>query len=235
MKIVTSLSGGMDSTTLLAKLLSYGDDVHVVNFQYGSKHNKKEQTAALEVASYYNRSIKLIHLEETFSHFNSNLLKGGGSIPEGHYAADNMAQTIVPGRNAIMTTILAGYAESHGFDAIALGQHKGDHTIYPDCRKEFIEAMDKTIQISSDGKVKVMSPFININKADICGIGIGLQVPYELTTTCYNGRKKACGLCGSCVERIEAFLINKAKDPIEYEIEIDWKQSAEEFISSVKK
>lgn len=233
-KIIISLSGGMDSATLLGYLLSKDYKVKCVNFYYGSKHNKKEKKSFLDIVNYYNVEYNSINLETIFSHFKSNLLLNGGDIPEGHYHKDNMKLTVVPGRNAIMTTILAGFAESLDFDTVALGQHKGDFHIYPDCRSDFIESINNTIQLSSEKKVSVIAPFINKTKADICKLGLDLKIPYQLTTTCYNGRNKGCGVCGSCIERIESFLIHNAKDPIKYEIDIDWSQSAKQFINSIK-
>jgi 7-cyano-7-deazaguanine synthase len=233
-KVIISLSGGMDSTTLLGYLLDKNYEVKCVNFQYGSKHNSKEKCSFRDIVNHYNVQHKSIDLSGIFSHFESNLLSNGGDIPSGHYAADNMTLTVVPGRNSIMTTILAGLAESIGFDTIALGQHHGDFHIYPDCRPKFVESINETIRLSSDDKVQVIAPFIDKTKADICKIGLDLNVPYHLTTTCYNGREKACSICGSCSERIESFLTHNAKDPIDYEVNINWDQSAQEFINSIK-
>lgn len=233
-KVVISLSGGMDSTTLLAYFKNKNYQIKCINFQYGSKHNLKELESISNIIKYYNISYSIIDLNSIFTNIQSALLISGDCIPEGHYEASNMSQTVVPGRNAIMTTISAAYAESNDFNYVMLGQHKGDHEIYLDCRKEFVESINNTIQLSTGGKVSILSPFIEKSKAEICKIGLDLKVPYELTTTCYNGRKFACGKCASCVERIESFLINKSIDPIQYETSIDWKMDAKEFIKQIK-
>ena len=141
----------------------------------------------------------------------------GGEIPEGHYNDATMSQTVVPGRNLMFASILAGYAESIGFNRIALGVHKGDHEIYPDCRKEFVKALDSCIYLSTDKSVEVYTPLIDMDKIEIVQEGLDLEVPYHLTRTCYKDQERSCGVCGSCVERLEAFKLNNVKDPIEYE------------------
>lgn len=223
-KAVIGLSGGMDSATLLSILLEQGYEVHCVMFTYGSKHNKYENKAAMELYNYfkeygYEVVSHLIDITTIFQSFKSNLLESGGEIPEGHYESKNMKLTVVPGRNLIFASIMAGLAESIEADLIALGVHAGDHAIYPDCRKEFIDSLKTTLARSSDNKVSVYCPFININKIKILEIGINAhpKTPYELTRTCYKNQSLACGKCGSCRERLEAFKELKIKDPIKYE------------------
>ena len=224
MKAVIGLSGGMDSATLLGVLLEQSYEVHCVMFTYGSKHNEHENRAAMKLFHFYkdkgfNVTPHYIDLEGVFRPFKSNLLKSGGEIPEGHYQQENMKLTVVPGRNLIFASIMAGLAESIGADLVALGVHAGDHAIYPDCRKEFIDSLKTTLARSSDNKVTVYTPFISMDKAAILEIGMNLttKTPYELTRTCYKNQAYACGKCGSCVERLEAFEKLNLKDPIEYE------------------
>lgn len=215
-KIVLSLSGGMDSTTLLESLLT-NNAVYPFQFVYGSKHNPYEIEAVRNLAQYYGLHIPVIDLTTAFQSIQSNLLKSGGDIPEGHYEAENMRQTVVPGRNSIFIAILAGIAESIGASKVALGVHAGDHHIYPDCRANFIQAMDSAVKLSSDGKVSLFAPFIDMTKTDILKHGLEIQTPYYLTRTCYKDQPIACGKCGSCQERLEAFAINGVQDPLEYE------------------
>jgi len=210
------LSGGLDSTTLLAMLLDYDEEVRCVGFNYGSKHNKYEIEAAKKIADYYGVKYTLIDMTTVNKLLKSNLLLSGGDIPEGHYQDENMKLTVVPGRNLMFASILAAYAESIGFNAIALGVHKGDHAIYPDCRLEFIKALDSCIYLSTDRKVEVIAPLVDLTKTEIVKEGIALEIPYGLTRTCYCDQEKSCGRCGSCFERLEAFKNNDAKDPIEY-------------------
>lgn len=223
-KIIIGLSGGMDSTTLLGLLLQQGYEAHCCQFQYGSKHNRWERLASERVIQHYQRLgfpvyTYQISLVDSFRSFQSNLLKTGGAIPEGHYEAESMKQTVVPGRNLIMSSVMAGLAESIGAEAIALGVHQGDHHIYPDCRAEFIKVLDAAIYLSSDRKVSVLAPLLNDNKTSIITKGTLIDVPYSLTRTCYKDQEMSCGRCGSCQERLEAFKNLNMIDPIPYEEE----------------
>jgi len=213
-KTLIALSGGLDSATVLAYYQNLDHDVETVGFYYGSKHNKFENRCASALAAYYDVSFTLLNLEGFMKDFKSSLMIGGGEIPEGHYADESMKQTVVPGRNLIFGSILAGIAESRGCDAIALGVHAGDHAIYPDCRPAFITALSSAVFWSTEGKVQVLTPFLEEDKAYIVKCGLGLLVPYELTRTCYKDQLEPCGKCGSCVERAEAFAANSTVDPV---------------------
>lgn len=214
-KIVIGLSGGMDSATLLGMLLETNYEVHACSFIYGSKHNKFENEAVFNIVKYYqNLNLPVIlhpfEITRVFSGFKSNLLLNGGEIPEGHYEDENMKLTVVPGRNLIFASIMAGLAESIGAEAVALGVHAGDHAIYPDCRPDFINALRATILASSDKAVTVVCPLINMTKTDILQAGyynVTPPVPFHLTRTCYKDQPDPCGKCGSCVERAEAFEV----------------------------
>lgn len=223
-EVVMGLSGGMDSATLLGLLLQQGCTVHCCIFYYGSKHNKWENAAADSVLTYYrDRGFpvhkNLMDISQVLGGFSSDLLLTGGDIPEGHYANENMRKTVVPGRNLIMASIMAGLAESIGAQTVALGVHSGDHFIYPDCRAEFVKSLDTTIFLSSDKKVEVSAPLANDDKFSILQKGFSLlpPVPYELTRTCYKDQPLSCGKCGSCCERLIAFEEMGLKDPVEYE------------------
>jgi len=213
------LSGGIDSTTLLAKIKDKYD-ILAINVQYGSKHNKQELKAFYNVVNYYNVESKLIDITSVFHSFKSSLLLGGNEIPEGRYQQENMKNTVVPFRNGIMLSILAGYAESYDFKYIVLGSHSGDHHIYPDCRPEFNNYIRDAIFHGTTNNVIVSAPFENKNKESIIKLGLELKVPYELTYTCYIGREKSCSVCGSCQERLEAFKNNNTIDPIKYEMRV---------------
>ena len=223
-KIVIGLSGGMDSATLLGILLEQGYEVHCCTFYYGSKHNKWENRAAENIIDFYQAQDSpvfgyVINLVEAFKEFSSNLLLSGEEIPEGHYNDENMKKTVVPNRNMILTSVMVGLAESIGAEAVALGVHSGDHHIYPDCRLEFIKALDTTVYLSTDKKVEIITPLIEDNKTSILqkGYSLLIKVPYFLTRTCYKDQQLSCGKCGSCQERLEAFKNINLKDPIIYE------------------
>lgn len=222
-KAVCAVSGGMDSGVLLLELLHQNYEVLAVQFQYGSKHGVWEGQAAAALTGFLKvgrglpvRSIS-IDLSPVFSPFKSNLLKSGADLPHGHYQEENMRQTVVPGRNLIFASILAGLAESAGAPQVFLGVHAGDHFIYPDCRPHFVQSLYTTVLASSDGKVGVLTPFLNTTKAEIVRRGLQMDFPFELTRTCYADQEVACGRCGSCQERLESFQLNGAVDPLPYE------------------
>ncbi len=210
------MSGGIDSSVLLAYFLKQNHEVSTIGFTYGSKHNDLENTSARNIANHYHVPFDLIDITSAMYSFKSNLFLRGGEIPKNHYNDASMKATVVPSRNMIFISILAGLAESHGQDTIALGAHKGDHHIYPDCRKDFMDAVDQSVYLSSNRKVHVSCPFIDKNKTDIVRLGIELSVPFQLTRTCYTPYIYACRECGSCIERLEAFANNDVSDPIGY-------------------
>ena len=145
---------------------------------------------------------------------NSSLMaKSDEAIPEGHYAADNMKSTVVPNRNMILISLAIGYAVNEGAEEVWYGAHAGDHTIYPDCRPEFVEAMAKASLLANFDPVAVVAPYLTSDKIDILRDGLAMELDYGKTWTCYNGRERACGKCGSCVERLAAFRENDATDP----------------------
>lgn len=225
---VVSLSGGMDSATLLGQVVRYyqaRQSIHqpkilAVGFTYGSKHNKYETAAAIHVADHYGVEYHLLNLTEAMGLFKSDLLLTGGDIPEGHYEAETMKATVVPCRNLIFASILAGIAQSNCKEGekavVSLGVHAGDHAIYPDCRQDFINALNYTVHKATSDSVQIHAPFLQLSKGDIVKIGLELGVPYSKTRTCYKDQQKACGKCGSCQERLEAFQMCNAIDPIEY-------------------
>ncbi len=221
MKFVLSMSGGIDSTTLCAYYINKGYEVCPLTFKYGSKHNKYENEAVFRVSEFLNvPEPKLINLNFIQNLFKSDLLLSGGNIPEGHYTDKSMQVTVVPARNLIFASIVAGYAESVGAEIISLGVHGGDHHIYPDCRPEFISSLNTVVMLATDKKVRVDTPFLYYTKAEIIKTGMNLnnvEVPYHLTRTCYKDQELACGKCGSCVERLEAFEKLGLSDPIRYE------------------
>lgn len=217
MKTLVVLSGGMDSSVALAKTIADGHSVEMcLSFNYGSKHNDREFESAKKIASFYNVPIKRCSLDFLAENFKSDLLKSGGDIPLGHYADPTMKKTVVPFRNGIMLAIASGYAESLDCDAVVLGNHFGDHAIYPDCRLNFIEPMREAIEKGTYKQIKLLSPFAQIDKTEIAKIGHALNVPFELTYSCYNGLDKHCGECGTCFERKEAFNLAGIIDPTEY-------------------
>lgn len=213
------LSGGMDSITALYH--AHADpSLHVqaaLSFHYGSKHNDQELQFAklhadrLGVPQY---TIRLPFINETF---HSALLESGSEIPDGHYEEENMKQTVVPFRNGIMLSVAAGFAESRQIKSLVIAAHSGDHAIYPDCREDFMQSMAQAIRAGTYEKIDIHRPFIDWNKTQIALRGHELQIPYELTWSCYKGGSQHCGTCGTCVERREAFLLAGIEDPTVYQ------------------
>ena len=158
-----------------------------------------------------------INLDFMHQYFKSSLLDGAEAIPEGHYADDNMKSTVVPFRNGIMLSIAIGIAESNDLDQVFIANHGGDHTIYPDCRPEFINAIDSAANAGTYNNVKVIAPYTKITKSDIARIGKKLGIDYTETWSCYKGGEKHCGKCGTCVERKEALFEAGIEDYTIYE------------------
>ena len=218
-KVLVLLSGGIDSTTALYSATKKYNEVTAVSFNYGSKHNKRELMFAAHHCKTLDVRHEIIELPFMNKLFKSDLLSSGGEIPDGHYKEDSMKRTVVPFRNGIMLSITAGFAESIEADAIVIAAHTGDHTIYPDCRVDFMNAMALAINLGTFANIKILSPFIDNNKIEIVKIGASLDVPYQYTYSCYKGFELHCGQCGTCVERKEAFELSGIKDPTEYSTE----------------
>ena len=209
------VSGGMDSITLLYDMkdrIAMG-----VSFDYGSNHSQRE----IACANYHCKKLGIEHivipLEFMHKYFKSSLLEGADAIPEGNYTEENMKSTVVPFRNGIMLAIGCGMAESRGLNRVLIANHFGDHSIYPDCREDFIRPMSEAMKHGTYAHVEIEAPYTNITKADICRIGTHLGIDYSKTYSCYKGGEKHCGKCGTCVERKEAFRLAGVPDPTEYE------------------
>ena len=209
------LSGGMDSVTMLHEF--HERIALAVTFDYGSNHGAREMKMAQLHCQRLGIPHKVISLPFIHEMFHSSLLEGADAIPEGHYADENMRSTVVPFRNGIMLSIAVGIAESHNLKRVFIANHGGDHAIYPDCRPEFIAAINKAAQAGTYIGVAVEAPYTLWRKQDIALRGHELGVNYAETWSCYKGREKHCGTCGTCRERKEAFLLAGLEDPTEYE------------------
>lgn len=215
-KVVVIYSGGMDSFTVLNRALHDGKEVYALTFDYGQRHVKE-----IEYASTVCKSLDVNHKVIDISAINQ-LLAGSSltddlDIPEGHYEAESMKSTVVPNRNMILLSLAVGYAVSVGASQVYYGAHSGDHAIYPDCRPEFVMKMNDVCKIANYESVEIFSPYLKETKSDILTDGLKMGLKYDNTWTCYNGREKACGQCGACQERLEAFKDNNVTDPLNYE------------------
>lgn len=214
MDAVLILSGGVDSTTMLYKMLSEGYRVHALTFNYAQRH-KKEIDCARKITNLLKIPHEVADLSSISGLLGSSALLGGKDVPKCHYTEEAARQTIVPNRNMIMLSIAAGYAEAREIPRVFYAAHRNDSAIYPDCRAEFVDAMLPAIRLATAwNPVELEAPFINMTKAEIVKLGIALNVPYELTWSCYRGEEKPCRECPTCIEREEAFALNNAIDPL---------------------
>lgn len=220
---VVALSGGMDSATLTAHYHHAGYRLTCVTVDYGQRH-VREITAAEAIAGYYGAKHEVVDLAP-FGRLlaGSALIDRSVPVPHGHYAAPTMAATIVPNRNAIIANLLVGVAVGARAQVVALGMHAGDHAIYPDCRPAFVDALAHLVAVANEPVTPDMpmpptveAPFVHGSKTDIARLGTELRVPFSLTWSCYEGGAVHCGLCGTCVERREAFRDAGVVDPTEY-------------------
>lgn len=215
-KVVVIYSGGMDSFTVLHRAIKDGFEVYPLTFDYGQRHKKEIQYAA-DVCQRLSISHKVVDISAINQLIGGSSLTSDIDVPEGHYEEESMKQTVVPNRNMILLSLAIGYAVSLEADKVYYGAHSGDHAIYPDCRPEFVLKMNDVAAIANYQAVEIYSPYLHVSKSDILTDGITMGLDYSQTWTCYNGREKACGKCGACQERLEAFKDNQQTDPLSYE------------------
>ena len=217
MKTIVTYSGGLDSTVLLYHLLAEGHKVSALSVNYGQRHSIELERAA-EICRRLDIPFETVELSSINSLLSgSSLTSPEIEVAEGHYTEENMKTTVVPNRNMILLSLAAAKAISTGASQVAYAAHRGDHAIYPDCRNEFADAMAQAISLCDWQDIELSRPFVHWTKADIVHRGAELQVPFELTWSCYKGGEKHCGRCGTCVERREAFYLAGVKDPTKYE------------------
>lgn len=218
MKSVLIYSGGLDSTVLLHKLARDGAIIEAISVDYGQRHLKelefaKENCGRLGVAH------RLADLSGLAPIFGKNALTNAATqVPDGSYAAENIALTVVPNRNMILLSIAAARAMALGADSVAYAAHGGDHALYADCTPEFASALANAIRIAGEGKVGLVRPFMSFDKAGIVKLGAELGVDFSQTWSCYKGGDIHCGLCSTCRERREAFKLAGVADPTIYEV-----------------
>lgn len=211
------VSGGMDSITMLYE---YKERIALgISFDYGSNHNAREIPFAAMHCERLGIKHIVINLGFMHQYFKSSLLEGAEAIPEGNYDEENMKSTVVPFRNGIMLSIAAGVAESNGLKYVMMANHGGDHTIYPDCRPEFVSAMSEATRQGTYPGIEVLAPYTGITKSDIARHGKALGIDYAETWSCYKGGEHHCGKCGTCRERIEALADAGIEDHTVYDEE----------------
>ncbi|ONH58384.1 7-cyano-7-deazaguanine synthase QueC [Frankia sp. CcI49] len=220
------LSGGLDSSTLLAERAKENTARLALSVNYGQRH-ARELRAAADVAAHYRVPHLLLDLTGWGSLLaGSALTDEAVDVPHGHYAAESMRATVVPNRNATLLMAAAGVALAHGCDRVLTAVHAGDHPIYPDCRPEFIAAASEAAQRGTDSTVAVEAPYVHTSKADIARIAGLVGLPVALTWSCYEGGERHCGRCGTCVERAEALHLAGVPDPTSYVDPDFWRAAA---------
>ncbi len=219
-KAVIVLSGGLDSTTCMGIAEEKGYELYPITFHYGQKHNREVEQAK-KVAEYYNApDHRIVNISFLNQIGGSALTDDSIDVPT-DMDEDEIPVTYVPARNMIFLSLASAYAEVIGAEAIYIGVSAVDYSGYPDCRPEFIESMNETVNLATKAgatgsEMKIDTPLINLTKADTVSEGLRLSVPYELTTSCYNGEEEACGECDSCRLRLKGFEEAGAVDPIPY-------------------
>ena len=204
----------MDSATLLYDLLAQGDDVDAIGVNYKQRHGKELDCAA-ELCRRNGVRWDVLDLSSL-----SGFLAGSSqsdpsvSVPFGKYDEPSMKLTVVPNRNMFMLAAAGAVAVARKADRLAYGAHAGDHTIYPDCRPEFVAAMGLAFGLCDWHPLQLVAPYLNMTKGEVCRRGLELNVPFESTWTCYVGGETPCGQCGACSERAEAFEFAGSRDPL---------------------
>ena len=219
-KAVIVLSGGLDSTTCMGMAKEKGYELYPITFHYGQKHNREVEQAK-KVADYYNApDHRIVNISFLNQIGGSALTDDSIDVPT-DMDEDDIPVTYVPARNMIFLSLASAYAEVIGAEAIYIGVSAVDYSGYPDCRPEFIASMNETVNLATKAgatgsEMNIETPLINLTKADTVKEGLRLSVPYELTTSCYNGEEEACGECDSCRLRLKGFEEAGAVDPIPY-------------------
>ncbi|MGH3908493.1 MAG: 7-cyano-7-deazaguanine synthase QueC [Pseudonocardiaceae bacterium] len=218
--VIVIASGGLDSTVLAYWLRAHGASLTLLAFDYGQRH-RVELDHAAEIARLLQARHEMVDLSGL-----GGLLAGSAltdatvPVPDGHYTAESMRATVVPNRNAIMLDVAVAAAITTKADAVAFGAHAGDHAIYPDCRREFVESFARSTRMANEGFLadgfRVLAPFLDHSKTDIVRLGATLDVPFAGTWSCYRDGTLHCGRCGTCTERQEAFQQAGVADPTDY-------------------
>ena len=232
-RAVAIVSGGMDSVTLAYLLASEGFYLHLLSVNYGQRHLKELEYAKL-CAERLDAKFDVVDISGIGRLLKGSALTDDVPVPHGHYAAPNMAVTVVPNRNAIMLSIAYGVAVAEGAEVVATGVHAGDHFVYPDCRPGFIRAFGamqkRAVEGFGDDSLRLYAPFVEGTKAEIVATGTRLGVPYADTWSCYEGGGVHCGLCATCGERRASFVEAGVYDPTVYQVEPEetWRVMGEE-------
>lgn len=228
MKTIVICSGGLDSVALAHRTRAEHGLAGLLSFDYGQRH-RKELDFAAACAARLDVPHQIIDMRNIGQSLSGSALTDDVAVPDGHYAEETMAITVVPNRNAIMLAIAFGVAAAQGAEAVALAVHGGDHFIYPDCRPDFVSAFGAMQRHALEGyaDIALLAPYVHLPKSEIVLDGATHGVPFAETWSCYKGGSPHCGRCGTCVERREAFHLAGVEDPTDYEDPDYWQQALE--------
>ncbi len=220
-KAVSLLSGGLDSSTMLGYVISRGYEVTALSFDYGQRH-RRELISAKKIAEHYKVDHRIMKLD--LRTIGGSALTSDIEVPDVNIDSigKEIPITYVPARNTILLSIALGLSETIGANKIFIGANYIDYSGYPDCRPEYFDSINETFRLGTKAGVegnpiKVEAPFLRYTKADIVKVAHELNVPLEMTWSCYNGGEKACGRCDSCKLRLKGFMEAGLEDPLEYE------------------
>jgi len=222
-KAVLLLSGGLDSTTLLALATSQGYAIHALSFQYGQRH-QAEVAAARKIASEY-RVVQHVVTDIDLRVFGGSALTSDIDVPKNRVVDEEIPVTYVPARNTIFLSFALAWAEVLGASDIFIGVNALDYSGYPDCRPEFIAAFQEMARLATragveDSKtyIRIQTPLIEMSKKEIIQLGLRLGVDYSMTTSCYDPSASggACGECDACQLRLKGFADAGSSDPGRY-------------------
>ena len=219
MKAICLLSGGMDSTTLAYVAKDQGYEIYALHVNYGQRTERRELRSAKAIAGLLGaKEFIEVNLGYLSQFGDSSLTDPSIAVEEYDADRQGIPNTYVPFRNANLLSIATSFAESRKADAVFIGVQSLDYSGYPDCRPQFIEAFQKVVDTGTrdDTRITLLTPFISMTKRDILERGLTLGVPYQHTWSCYQREDAACGVCGSCHFRKEAFREAGVPDPIPY-------------------
>jgi 7-cyano-7-deazaguanine synthase len=218
---VVLLSGGMDSSTLLWWLGNNSRaGIHALSFDYHQRHRVELECAA-RLAGCAGVAVHQVIEFDLGAIGGSPLVDSRLAVPAAQ--EERQTATVVPFRNLLFVALAAAYAETRGIRDLYAAPVKDDYRAYRDCRRAFYDSAERTLRLGAtrETRFRLHTPFIDRWKTEVVALGLQLGVPYELTHTCYEGKRPACGRCDACAGRIAAFRANRTRDPLPYENDID--------------
>ncbi|MDA3843319.1 MAG: 7-cyano-7-deazaguanine synthase QueC [Candidatus Kapabacteria bacterium] len=218
---VVLLSGGMDSSLCIAEAIEAGFTPATMHLNYGQKTETRELKSFHDISDYYGIEKRLVSDVSYLTQIGgSSLTDDAVDIEKADLDSKEIPSSYVPFRNGNILAIAAAWAEIIGAEALYIGAVEADSSGYPDCRRSFFDAFEEAVNLGTkpETNLKIITPIINLSKAEIVKRGTGLKLPFELTWSCYSDSEKACGVCDSCALRLRGFSEAGVVDPLEYKV-----------------